>query len=219
MRVRLSALMAFAALMAAAGPVAAECPFVPPIPTIGEREVRTARELLVGRVVANGPLNGEPTASNFLLRIDEVIRGDAEVGSVRHFFWVGPNWPWMKSGEAFEPIPSCSTLRGAEGELLVMAVEALAPAAWEQTGDVRWWRPATRYYAQGIVTASGTIVSVDDPPVAGLTVDELRALAALPVTDATPRTAPAAPTLMTALAAAGLGVTLFLRRVRRPATT
>jgi len=143
--------------------VLAECPYLPPYPPVTEA-VPSAREIIVGTVLES--INGSP--GDFTLRIDEVLRGDAAVGQVRRITYLYPNWPNEKLDGGV--ITSCTYLTAKPGDVIAIAYQALADDGRTRINAAGWIKGSPDYWNEGW----GEIA----------TLSELRALAALPPTDA-----------------------------------
>lgn len=143
---------------AVATPARAECSLFPVPPATDG--ARSAREIVVGTVVEN--VGGQ--LYDFRLRIDHVLRGPAAVGDIRrlNFFQYG-SLPDAQQGDS-----PCLALPGWEGDVIALAIDALAPDG------------KTRYNAASWL--SGDPLHRDGVP--RTTLAELRSLAALPSTDA-----------------------------------
>jgi hypothetical protein len=89
-----------------------------------------------------------------------------------------PNWPWTASVDGFT-YPSCRGLSTPPGDVIVLAIDALHPGGRMRSNSITWFQPPTRYNAVGWV--SGPFGAHDRERV---TLEEARALAALPPTDA-----------------------------------
>ncbi|HYO42702.1 MAG TPA: hypothetical protein VES19_05830 [Candidatus Limnocylindrales bacterium] len=167
---RLARLVGVAALatLFLAGPqaVRAECIyFVMPPATDA---VRSAHEVIVGTVVEN--VGGQ--LYDFRLRIDHVLRGGAQVGEVRRFDFLYPGWPPARDGDGTvllndegRPIMPCEAIPGSEGNVIALALGALAPDG------------KTRYNAASWI--SGDLPTSDLPRT---TLAEITRLAAMPDT-------------------------------------
>jgi hypothetical protein len=207
------AVAALAALLAAA-PVAAECTFVPPWPRLTEA-IPSARVIVVGEVVdAFDPseldLPPGQAPRDVALRVMEVLRGDARTGDLLDVQYLMPNWPWAplhdRSGQAH---PSCRGLAARPGEVIALAFDALHPGGPMRRGSDTWFQPPTRYNAVAVV--DGRFTSDRER----VTLDQLRALAALPATDVEAAAGgPAWPSDLAVVVAAGLGLIAITVRVR-----
>jgi hypothetical protein len=161
--------VAASATLLLAGPQAAraECPyFVIPPATDG---AGSAREVIVGTVIENV----EGQLHDFRLRIDHVLRGGARVGEVRRFSFLYPGWPPNRNGDGTtiltdegKPFMPCEPIPGAEGNVIALALGALAPDG------------KTRYNAASWI--SGRLPVNHDLP--RTTLAEIKRLAAMPDT-------------------------------------
>jgi hypothetical protein len=192
-------------LLASPSPVRAECPYVviPP----ATKAAPSAREVIVGTVIEN--VHGQ--LFDFRLRVDHVLEGNARVGDVRRFNFLYPNWPPAREGDGTlvrtpsgKPFMPCEAIPGWEGNVMVLALEALAP-------DGR-----TRYNAASWI--SGRMPINRHRP--KTTLAEITRLAALPATDAIAAGMPAprradqtGPLLL--WSGLGIGAALSWRRRRR----
>lgn len=199
-------LVALAALCLARPQVArAECPYfvIPP----ATEAVRSAREVIVGTVVEN--VDGQ--LDDFRLRIDHVFRGQAQVGEVRRFSFLYPGWPPDRTDKGpvltdqGEPFMPCEPIPGWKGNVIALALDALAPDG------------STRYNAASWI--SGDLPVNWDLP--RTTLAEVKRLAAMPATDtvAEPDPVSAVPAdsrFGSLLLASGLGIGAMLawRRTR-----
>jgi hypothetical protein len=119
--------------------VHAECPYLA-MPSATDA-ARSAREVIVGTVVEN--IDGQ--LYDFRLRIDHVLRGDANVGDVRRFDFLYPGWPPLQDerGNVLlnvegKPIMPCEAIPGAEGNVIVLALGALAPDGRTRYNGASW---------------------------------------------------------------------------------
>lgn len=122
----------------------------------------SAHRIVVGHVTSaagGGPNN------RFTLRIDEVLRGSAPADM--EFFR-------FKSGLRLTECPKDSVLRARLGDKLAIAFGALVPG---RPGDIN---------AVAFLSDPGPLLRALMPGVEYLTLDEVRGLAELPPTDATP---------------------------------
>lgn len=171
---RLGAVVAVAAsaMFFLAGPqvARAECPyFVIPPATDG---AGSAHEVIVGTVVENV---GDQLY-HFRLRIDHVLRGGAHVGEVRRFTDLYPGWPPDRNADGTinltdqgKPFMPCQPIPGAKGNVIALALGALAPDG------------KTRYNAASWI--SGRLPINQDVP--RTTLAEIKRLAAMPDTATT----------------------------------
>jgi hypothetical protein len=176
---------------------AAECPYVPDFPPI-TGAIRSASEIIVGEVTT---VKGIDWSTEFDLRIDHVLRGDARVGDVRHIVNLEPHWPYETfNGHVIE---SCTLLRAHPGDVIGIAYDALAPDGHTRYNAAGWLKGSVEGFQQ-------------------TTLARIESLAALPETDAVvpgpdhqkPSEPPAIPILLGTLTAV-----LSLRRLpvaRRP---
>lgn len=187
-----------AGLALLASPVRAECPYfvVPP----ATDAARSAREIVVGTVVENV---GDQLY-DFRLRIDRVLRGPGSVGEVRRFESLYPRWPLIEAGGTL--IGPCEPIPGWRGNVIVLALDALAPDG------------KTRYNAASWI--SGVPPYRHDVP--RTTLAEMEALAGMPRTDPAPwivggtdPTVQAFP-LAVLVSAGACGLFLALRWTGRP---
>lgn len=146
-----------------AEPARAECPYFPVPPATDA--ARSAREVIVGTVVENV---GDQLY-DFRLRVDHVLRGPAQVGDVRRFDFLFPNWPITEASEG-EAIAPCEAIPGWTGNVIALSLDAVAP-------DGR-----TRYH--GASWIDGTPLHRDDVP--RTTLAEIEAIAGMPPTDTAP---------------------------------
>jgi hypothetical protein len=204
-----------------AAPVAAECTYIPPLPKIS-MAIPTARELFVGKVIRIGD-NGDGDRAIFRVRIEEVLRGPVEVGEVRDFAFVAPNWPWSGSPGG-HPYPSCNSLLADLGETVALALDARWPGGTLHDSGVTWYQPPTTFQTIAVIVKAGDAGYDNDRQKFSL--ERLRELAALfpPATDTLAASAagPAVPPgsgpggELAILAAAGfLGALGAWRRTRR----
>ena len=206
-----AAAVALSALGIGALPVFAECPYVPDWPPI-TGAIPSAREIVVGEIVsdfsqAELDLGSDQAPRDYALRITEVLRGDARPGDLVDVQYLFPNWPWTLFTGSDEPVPSCNSFHAVPGEVLALAFDALFPGGRleDQATAREWYQPPTRYHATGVIKAVTTTDGLTWTDREMVTLDQLRALAALPRTDAgTP--ALAGP----ASAAASSGIVLLI---------
>lgn len=189
----LAGALAGAGLVLITSPARAECPYfvVPP----ATDAARSAREIVVGTVVENV---GDQLY-DFRLRIDRVLRGPATAGDVRRFDSLYPGWPLVEAGGTL--IGPCEAIPGWRGNVIVLALDALAPDG------------KTRYNAASWI--SGVPLHRDDVP--RTTLAEMEALAGMPRTDPAPsttggadRTVQAIP-LVVLVSAGACGLVLAIR--------
>lgn len=193
----LAGTLAGVGLVLVASPALAECPYyvVPP----ATDAARSAREIVVGTVVENV---GDQLY-DFRLRIDRVLRGPATVGEVRRFESLYPRWPLIEAAGTL--IGPCEPIPGWRGNVIVLALDALAPDG------------KTRYNAASWI--SGVPLHRDDVP--RTTLAEMEALAGMPRTDPAPSIAGStdrtvhAPPLVVVVIAGGCGLILALRSTGR----
>lgn len=167
----------------------AECPyFVIPPATDG---AGSAREVIVGTVIEN--VGGQ--LYDFRLRIDHVLRGRAQVGEIRRFTDLYPGWPPDRNADGTinltdegKPFMPCQPIPGAKGNVIALALEALAPDG------------KTRYNAASWI--SGRLPINQDVPTT--TLAEIKRLAGMP------DTATAADVLEPAARPSGDGVPLLV---------
>lgn len=183
--------VAVLALLSAPTGARAECPYIPPWPALTEFG-RSAREIVVGTVVGGG-------GSTFLdFRVDRVLRGSGQVGAVRKLENLLPNWP---SG-------SCTYLIADEGDVIALALGALAPDRRTRLNAAAWIAGTPNHYHN----------EGGDAEVA--TLAEIEAIAALPQTSTAPeRTAgdPEAVIAASLVVAAVMASVIALRRRLRGA--
>jgi hypothetical protein len=199
-----------------AAPVVAECPYLPPWPRI-TTAIPSAREIVVGQVVtdftlADLDLKPETDDRDYALRVTHVLRGNAHVGDLLDVQYMLPNWPQtrFRSGSEEGTISSCTHLPAAPGEVIALAFDALHPGGPMRSGDLRWVQPPTRYNAVGVIEAKSSRWEREH-----VTLSQLRALAAMPPTDADqvlPSFAPAPGSAPLAWIAGLIGFWLAIRR-------
>ena len=160
--------VAGAGVALAPGTARAECPWfaIPP----ATEAVRSAREVIVGTVVEN--LDG--SAFTFRLRVDHVLRGSARIGETRLIDQLYPGWPFAGVDDQGRPWPPCEPIPGWKGNVIALALEALAPDG------------KTRYNAASWI--EGRLPFNREVP--RTTLGEMRQLAGLPSTDTAPSTVP-----------------------------
>lgn len=168
LRPALAGLTAAAALLlCCVGAARAECPYfvIPP----ATQAAGSARDLLVGTVVDNP--GGQ--VDDFTLRVDLVLRGTARVGEARPFSMLYPGWPPLTNADGTvsldpqgRPFMPCAPIRAWKGDVIVLALNALAP-------DGR-----TRYNAASWI--SGGVPFETDLP--RTTLGEIKRLAGIPDT-------------------------------------
>ena len=163
--------------MARPMPVLAECPWFPVPPATDA--ARSAREVIVGTVLQNY----QESMYRFRLRIDHVLRGPAEVGQSRRFEDLYPKWPFTRSADG-KLYPPCAPIPAWKGDVIALSLDALAPDG------------KTRYNAASYIR--GYIPPPFRENLDRTTLDEMRAIAAMPATDteitSVPPTAPSAVT-------------------------
>jgi hypothetical protein len=135
----IAGLAALATLLLASPQVArAECPYfvIPP----ATDAVRSAREVIVGTVIEN--VGGQ--LFDFRLRIDHVLRGGAHVGEVRRFTFLYPGWPPARTDKGVilngdgTPFMPCEPIPGSKGNVMVLALGALAPDGRTRYNGASW---------------------------------------------------------------------------------
>lgn len=148
-----AALLACAGVLGTPGRVHAECPWfaVPP----ATEAARSAREVIVGTVVEN--IDGY--WFDFRIRI----------GGIRHIDNLYPGWPFAHDDQG-RPWPPCEPIPGWKGNVIALALDALAPDG------------TTRYNAASWI--AGRLPFNRD--VHRTTLEAMRRLADLPNTDTTP---------------------------------
>lgn len=178
--------VALGGLLARPSPVAAECSFVPPWPPI-TGAIPTAREIVVGEVITVLDPDAPPTEDGPRIKalwISAVLRGDRRVGDRIDMQWLLPNWPWDRTSDDTPAYPSCSYLHAGPGEMIAIAFDALQPTQeLSSSDDVTWLQPPTRYNAMGVLVSE----EIEEPgrQRERVTLSQLQALAAMPVTDTT----------------------------------
>ena len=182
-------------MFASIEPVRAECPFSPTFPPV-THAVRSAREIIVGTVIS---YVDDPSLFVFKLRIDHVLRGSATVGEVRVIRGLRPQWPiYTNEYGTYTP---CTMLEPELGNVIAIAFDAIAT-----DGE-------TRYNAAGWLHGSSQWMQQEER----VSLADLKALAALPMTDAEPARSHATPTQppwLLLLLSAALGVAAVDRRRR-----
>jgi hypothetical protein len=175
----------------------AECTYFP-IPPATEAVRSAPRELVVGTVVEN--INHQ--TSDFRLRVDLVLRGSAQAGDVRRFTMLYPGWPPALNADGTvglddhgNPFLPCAPIRAWKGNVIVLALGALAPDG------------KTRYNAASWI--SGDVPFEADTP--RTTFAEIKRLAGPPDTATLaqpdpPRPSSSADPLAPLLVGAGLGI-------------
>jgi hypothetical protein len=143
-------------------PALAECPYFPIPPA--SAAIPSAREVIVGSVLRN--VGGQ--AYTFDLRVDVVLRGSAVVGEIRTIDNLFPGWPLATTEEG--PLAPCEPIPGSPGNVMVLAYGALGSDG------------ATRYTAASWIRGLPEFRQESD--VERLSLEEIRALASLPTTDA-----------------------------------
>ena len=146
-------------LLAAAAPAAAECTSLDPWPSF-RATVRAAERVIVGEVVEDRDPNSSGFLSRFGLRLDAVLRGPGTVGEIVEI-------AYLKSGR---PTTVCadSHLWVLPGDVIALALDAPGPDGRTLTNSVAWLEGSPDTMQQGV---------------GQITLDELRALVALPQTD------------------------------------
>jgi hypothetical protein len=185
----------------ASSPVRAECPFfvIPP----ATEAASSAREVIVGTVVEN--VGGR--YSDFRLRIDHVLRGRATVGEIRRFDDLWPGWP-LAEGEDGTQWGPCEPIRALEGDVIALALDALAPDG------------VTRYNAESWL--SGGLPYTFDEPRTTLAEMTARTRTIAPRTDVEPVSAaghasPVSPLALTVVFGAAVPLlALWVMRRRKP---
>ena len=152
------------AVTAAAAPVLAECPYFPIPPA--SAAIPSAREIVVGTVISN--VDGD--VYTFRLRLDAVPRGMAEVGSLRVIEHLFPGWPIAHTESG--PLAPCEPIPGSPGNIMVLAYHALSPHG------------GTRYTAASWIAGLPALRTEEE--IERLTLADVQALAAMPMTDALP---------------------------------
>lgn len=178
------------------GSARAECPYFPIPPATGA--AGSARELIVGTVVAN--IDGQ--MNDFRLRVDLVLRGSARPGEMRHFNLLYPGWPPSTNPDGTvvlddqgHPFMPCAPIPAWKGDVIVLALGALAPDG------------KTRYNAASWL--SGDVPNYPDLPRS--TLAEIKRLAAAPDTatlaaSGQPSPGPGPGEIPLLLLASGLGI-------------
>lgn len=169
------------------GPVLAECPYLPPWPPITEA-VLTARTIVVGEVVTDVShsdlgLGADQGVRDYALRVTEVLRGGAEIGDLVDIQYLTPNWPQVRFRWADGALASCTYVRAEPGEVLAFAFDATHPGGRMTEQGYAWIQPPTRYHAVGVIQGPGGNQGTSHYR-ERVTLERLRALAALPMTDA-----------------------------------
>jgi hypothetical protein len=209
----IAGVFASVAILMNPSPAAAECSFIPPLPKITPA-VYSARELFVGEVIAIGDYRGDLT-----VRVDEVLRGPAFVGEVRHLVDVDTNWPWSKSS-GLDPYPACIGLWGDVGETVAIALDARWPGGTIRENHQVWYQPPTRYNTMAIIHG------LRKEPYSGgrqrMSVERLREMVAgLPATDMAPESTGDTQSdgrVIWVLLAGVVGALAGARQVRREST-
>jgi hypothetical protein len=197
-------------LLGSPGAARAECPYFPIPPATGA--AGSARELIVGTVVGN--VDGQ--IDDFRLRVDMVLRGSGRPGEVHHFNLLYPGWPpeTNPDGTAVlddqgRPFMPCAPIPAWKGDVIVLALGALAPDG------------KTRYNAASWL--SGDVPNY--PQLPRTTLAEIKRLAAVPDTatlaasaEPSPRPGPAGVPLLL-LAGLGAGAAIGWRRAAWSART
>ena len=159
----LAGVAASVAVIASPSAVSAECTQVDGWPSF-RTAARTAKTIVIGRVVESFDPYSDTLIVAFALRVDEVLRGRA---SQRLEFRGG-----VRSGLPLTLCPSDSILRVSMGDRLAMAFDATYPGA------------------TGPVTAIAFLRRTPDPNLMPgmerLTVDQVRFVSSLPETDTEP---------------------------------
>ena len=151
--------------------VLAECTYFP-IPPATDAAA-SARELFVATVVEN--VGDQMT--HYRVRIDMVLRGDAQPGDMQEFDALYPGWPpalnedgSVATDEDGSPYLPCAPIPAWKGNVVVFALDALAPDG------------KTRYNAASWI--SGSLPFAVDTP--RTTLGEIRRLAGVPDTASSP---------------------------------
>ena len=142
--------------------VNAECPWFP-VPS-ATNAARSAEEIIVGTVIEN--IGDSP--EDFRLRIDHVLRGPDRPGDVRRFRSLYPRWP-LARGANGELYPPCAPIPAWKGDVIAFSLHATAP-------DEK-----TTYHGASWISGYIPPYRRDDLP--RTTLEQMRALAALPRTD------------------------------------
>jgi len=117
----------------------AECPYfaVPP----ATQAAASAEELIVGTVVEN--VDGQ--ANDFKLRVDLVLRGHARPGEVRRINLLYPGWPPLTGPDGNvsldaqgKPFMPCAPIPAWKGNVIVLALDALAPDGKTRYNAASW---------------------------------------------------------------------------------
>lgn len=128
-----------ALLLGSAATARAECPYfvIPP----ATQAAGSARDLFVGTVVDNP--GGQ--VDDFRLRVDLVLRGSAQVGEVRRFTMLNPGWPPLSNADGTVsldqqglPFMPCAPIRAWKGNVIVLALDALAPDGKTRYNAASW---------------------------------------------------------------------------------
>jgi hypothetical protein len=150
------------AWLAGPTPVKAEWPRFPV--RSATNAARSADEIIVGTVIEN--VRDSP--EDFRLRIDHVLRGDARPGEVRRFKSLYPGWPMARAANG-ALYPPCAPIPAWKGDVIEISLGALAPD------------DKTRY--NGASWISGFIPQYRRDDLPRTTLEQMRALAAMPPTD------------------------------------
>lgn len=149
-RVTVVGVVAGAGLFASPGPAAAECTYIPALPKISFA-IPTAKELFAGTVTSIGASRGD-----FTVRVDEVFRGSAAVGSVRTMAGVAPNWPTDLDALGSVQV-SCAVLNARRvGEKVAIALGARFPGGILHSNgyDKDFYQPPTTFNTIAILEGS-----------------------------------------------------------------
>lgn len=147
-------------ILAAAPPVAAECTKLDRWPSFADA-IPTARRVVIGEVTEDRDPNSSGYLGAFGLRIDEVLRGQGQVGAV----W---DVRYLTSGLAGRICPDGSYLRVLRGDVIALAFDAVGPDRRTRVNVVAWLRGTPDAMQAGV---------------GEITIAELRHLVALPATD------------------------------------
>ena len=140
--VRLAAFVGVAAVamlfLASPRVVRAECPYfvIPP----ATEAVGSAREVIVGTVV-----EVVDSYYDFRLRVDYVLRGPGHAGEIRRFTDLYPGWPPDRNADGTinltdqgKPFMPCEPIPGAKGNVIALALGALAPDGKTRYNAASW---------------------------------------------------------------------------------
>lgn len=180
-----AAVLAVLTLLSTPAPARAECPYLSPWPALTEFG-RSAREILVGTVVRGG-------GSTFLdFRVDRVLRGRGKVGEVRRFENLLPNWPPGEFGAT-----SCSYLIAADGDVIALGLDALAPDRRTRIQAAAWIRGRPTFGSESAALS------------------DIEAVAAMPPTSTAPETSAPAWSPLPGAVVVMIAVVASLMAVRR----